>query len=168
MQRGNIVGNTVAAAATLCGVVGMTFVSGQFLGAAPVPDSAAAAMATSVEPAAPAGPAASPSMRLTYTWTGNSDGNDYWNEQANWSAASAGYPDDSTDDALFDECGFYTYFDASRTIDDLTLSFGGPDGCYGYFDAGGTERTLTCDTVTIGGGHIDFIKMVGKAGIETN
>lgn len=109
-------------------------------------------------------------MLASFTWTGNDNESDLWNDRDNWSGFGGAcfYPCATTDDATFNACGFNVVFDASRTIDDLTLSFGGPEGCFGYFDADGTERVLTCDTVTIGGGHIDFVKLVGKAGIETN
>ena len=116
------------------------------------------------------GPSASnpePMMRrAAFTWTGASSGQDFWNESANWSGAGVGYPDDSSDDATFNGCGFRAEFDASRTIDDLTVDITG-DFCLGYFDANGSEYTLTCDTVTITGGN-DAVYVVEKAGIETN
>ncbi|MCG3132206.1 MAG: hypothetical protein FLDDKLPJ_03039 [Phycisphaerae bacterium] len=111
--------------------------------------------------------AMTPAMMLApFTWTGGSSDPDYWNEAANWSGAGVGYPDDASDDATFNSCGFRAEFDASRTIDDLTVDITG-DFCLGYFDANGSEVTLTCDTVTITGGN-DAVYVVEKAGIETN
>ncbi|MCL4720110.1 MAG: hypothetical protein KJ057_16715 [Phycisphaerae bacterium] len=118
-----------------------------------------------IEPAAGLEPAPV-AMLAPFTWTGASSGQDFWNESANWSGAGVGYPDDSSDDATFNGCGFRAEFDASRTIDDLTVDITG-DFCLGYFDANGSEYTLTCDTVTIAGGN-DAVYVVEKAGIETN
>lgn len=76
-----------------------------------------------LEPAPAMAP--SPMMRrITFTWTGNSSDPDYWNEAANWSGMGGActFPCSTSDDATFSTCGFYVYFDASRTIDDLTIS----------------------------------------------
>ncbi|MCC7292946.1 MAG: hypothetical protein IT449_12865 [Phycisphaerales bacterium] len=106
-----------------------------------------------------------PLMMLSFTWTaGGSD--DLWSTALNWGVGGMGYPDDATDDATFDDCGFHAEFNANRTIDDLNVDVSS-DFCVSYFDANGTEYTLTCDTVTLTG-LSDGVKVVEKAGIETN
>lgn len=108
-------------------------------------------------------------MLASFTWTGGSGDPDYWNEAANWSGAGGAcfYPCTSADDATFSGYFGFAYFDASRTIDDLTVDDGGGS----YFDGDGTARTLTCDTVVISGdtsGDTGGVHVTGLAGIETN
>ncbi|MBE7457918.1 MAG: hypothetical protein KJ057_15480 [Phycisphaerae bacterium] len=105
-------------------------------------------------------------MLAPFTWTGNAS--NAWNNAANWSGAGVGYPDDSSDDATFSGSFGFADFDASRTIDDLTVD----DGSGSYFQSDGeNSRTLTCDTVVISGdtsGDFGGVHVTGLAGIETN
>ncbi|MCC7292003.1 MAG: hypothetical protein IT449_08080 [Phycisphaerales bacterium] len=128
MKRGRIVQNRVLAG-TLCLAAGLLTMGGMMRGAASgsPPEGlarvAAAAGFVAVDPATVA--------LASFTWTGNDNASDLWNDRDNWSGFGGAcfYPCATTDDATFTECGFNVVFDASRTIDDLTLSFGG-ELCY--------------------------------------
>lgn len=182
MRRGTIVGQLGLLAATGVAVIGLGVASfimdpgGKALAAAPAaasPANAPAGVGVTAPPsvaAALAIPWAAPAMRCAgFTWTGNSSDPDSWNEPSNWSGSGGAcmYPCTSSDDATIDDCNYEIHFDASRTIDDLYLTGFDPDGCApGTFDADGTVRTLTCDTVSFSGGQSHTL--VNKAGIVTN
>ncbi len=108
-------------------------------------------------------------LRAAWTWTGASSDPDVWNEATNWSSAGGAcpFPCSTADDVTFN-IDFDVVFDASRTIDDLVVVRGNPDRDQ-TFDAGGSEYTLTCDTVSITGiESLVTIHVNGKAAIETN
>lgn len=92
-----------------------------------------------------------PMLRVSYTWNGNVDSGD-WDNGDNWEGLDNGYPDDSGDDATLQGFGYIgpeIDLNSSWTIDDLTLD---ASGAYGIVvDGEGSERTLDCDTLVIGG-----------------
>ncbi len=101
---------------------------------------------------AAAGAPAEPLMRVLFTWIGN-DG-DSWRSATNWFGASAGFPDDASDDALIDdfETGSPHLIDlsADTPIDDLTISEDNPSTLQiSNDDSNGA--VLDCDTIVIQG-----------------
>ncbi len=172
MKRGRIVENRVLAA-TLLAAVGVLTMGGLMRGAAsgaaaeglPV---ATAAGFVAVEPAM--------AMRAAFTWTGNDNASDLWNDPDNWSGFGGAclYPCTSMDDATIGLCGFYVVFDASRTIDELNITVN-EGTCGGRFDLANANDNfnLTCDSLVIsgyneGGDTPLGITMNNGAGIETN
>ncbi len=101
-----------------------------------------------------AGAGSEPSLRLAFDWADNvTFGN--WTNNTSWIGASAGYPDDSSDDAEIDIGAEVTLdFSSALTIDDLTLFNVFSDyGCPTTITSGSTPaaKTLSCDTVVLGG-----------------
>jgi len=102
-----------------------------------------------------------------FTWTGNGQTNN-WSEGLNWTAPCINcYPQSTADDALFNnKTSFLVNLDKTLTIDDLNTST--LEISLSVFDGGGTEHTLTCDTVTISGFNGHGIEVINMAAIETN
>lgn len=94
---------------------------------------------------------ADPSLRASFTYVGGTNCSGDWSDVDCWSATGCGtppcYPRTGSDDAIFNGAFGTIGLDASYTIDDLTID----DGGHTEFNAGGTARTLTCDTLVISG-----------------
>lgn len=109
-------------------------------------------VATPIALVAAAGAPTEPLMRVLFTWIG--DHGDSWRSATNWFGALAGFPDDSSDDALINSFDTDTPYlidlDADTTIDDLTISEDTPETlAISNDDSGGA--ILDCDTIVIQG-----------------
>lgn len=115
---------------------------------------------------------ADPSLRTSFTYVGGGNCSGDWSVVDCWSATGCTsvlcYPRTGNDDAIFNAAFGTINLDESYTIDDLTID----DGGHTAFNAGGTARTLTCDTVVISGetnsAEEGGATVAGLACVETN
>jgi len=108
----------------------------------------------------------------TFTWNGPNPGD--WNVNVNWTGATAGYPDDNTDDAIITDDDTYTIVLTTECIDELRIEPVIPqDGNSAWvkFESKDTANTLSCDSVKIVSPSSGFgptqVQVLDNAKIET-